>query len=172
VSQVIDEDEITCPLPSVGSAGSALSFAYCHSLIRIAKMSSKIEKKLSAVRCVKQGPAATIQTIETLDAELVGIRTSLMESSGIVLGERISAMSPSGGLTMDQYLYVQYAYTTATLSIHTVLAYPWMRALIGVRCPSQFRGAIARSVNAVTKCSREAILLTEHIQFSARTTVP
>lgn len=135
-------------------------------------MSSKIEKQLSAVRCVKQGPAAVIQTIELLDAELIGIKTSLMESSGIVLGERISAMSPLGGLTLDQFLYVQYAYTTAALSVHSVLAYPWMRAFIGIRYPTQYRDAIERSVNAVTKCSREAILLTEHIQFSARTTVP
>jgi hypothetical protein len=73
---------------------------------------------------------------------------------------------------MDQFLYVQYAYTTATLSIHTVLAYPWMRALIGIRSPIQYRDEITRSVTAVAKCSREAILLTEHIQFTARTTVP
>jgi hypothetical protein len=149
-----------------------LSLAYCHGLIRLAKISSRIEKKLSAVRCVKQGPATTIQTIERLDAELTGIGISLKESFGFVLGERVSRLSPLGSMTMDQYLYIQYAYATATLSIHTVLAYPWMRALIGIRSPNQHRDAITRSITAVTKCSREAILLTEHIQFTAGTTVP
>jgi hypothetical protein len=170
--QAIDENEITCPLPTAGDTGSALSLAYCHSLIRISKVSSKIEKRLSAVRCVEQGPAVTIQTIAQFDTELADVKQSLRKSFGLALGDRITALPPPGGLTTEQLLYIQYAYMTAILSIHTVLAYPWMRALIGVRSPNQFRDAIAQSVAAVIKCSREAILLTEYIHFTAQTTVP
>ena len=149
-----------------------MSLPYCHSLIRISQLSSKIEKMLSAVRCVEQGPAATIQTVQQLDIELVRLKTSLVEKFGLSLGDRISELSPRCGLTMEQFLYVQYAYMTATLSVHTVLAYPWMRALIGVRSQDQFRDAVALSIAAVKHCSQEAIMSTEHIHSRADTPVP
>lgn len=149
-----------------------MSLPYCHSLIRISQLSSKIEKMLSAVRCVEQGPAATIQTVQQLDNELLGLKKSLSEEFGLSLGVRVSNTSPRCGLTMEQFLYVQYAYMTATLSVHTVLAYPWMRVLIGVRSHDTFRDALARSVAAVKLCSQEAIMSTECIQFRAETPVP
>jgi hypothetical protein len=127
---------------------------------------------LSAVRCVEQGPAATVQTVQQLDNELLSLKTSLSKEFGLFLGDRVSEMSPRCGLTMEQFLYVQYAYMTATLSIHTVLAYPWMRVLIGVRSQDQFRKAVARSVDTVKQCSREAIMSTEYIQSRAETRVP
>jgi hypothetical protein len=114
----------------------------------------------------------TIQAIAQFDTELADVRQSLSESFGLTLGDKITSLPPPGGLNMEQHIYIQYAYMTAILSIHTVLAYPWMRALIGVRAPNQSRDAIARSVAAVIKCSREAILLTEYIHFTAQTTVP
>ena len=149
-----------------------MSLPYCHSLIRISQLSSRIEKMLSAVRCVEQGPAATIQTVQKLDNDLVRLKTSLVEEFGLSLGDRVSEMSPRCGLTMEQFLYVQYAYMTATLSIHTVLAYPWMRALTGVRSQDQFRDAVARSITAVKQCSHKAIMATEQIHFRADTPVP
>ena len=127
---------------------------------------------LSAVRCVEQGPAATIQTVQKLDNDLIRLKTSLVEEFGLSLGDRVSEMSPRCGLTMEQFLYVQYAYMTATLSVHTVLAYPWMRVLIGVRSHDTFRDALARSVAAAKLCSQEAIMSTECIQFRAETPVP
>jgi hypothetical protein len=127
---------------------------------------------LSAVRCVEQGPAATIQTVQQLDNELLDLKTSLREEFGLFLGDRVSDISPRCGLTMEQYLYVQYAYMTATLSVHTVLAYPWMRVLTGVRSQDQFRDAVARSIAVVKQCSQEAIMSTEFIQFRAETPVP
>jgi hypothetical protein len=141
-------------------------------LIRTSQLSSKIEKMLSAVRCVEQGPAATVQTVQQLDNELLILKTSVSKEFGLSLGDRVSETSPRCGLTMEQFLYVQYAYMTATLSVHTVLAYPWMRVLIGVGSRGQFRDAVARSVDAVKLCAREAIMSTEYIQFRTETQVP
>jgi hypothetical protein len=60
---------------------------------------------LSAVRCVEQGPAATIQTVQKLDTELVRLKISLVEEFGLSLGDRVSGLSPRCGLTMEQFLY-------------------------------------------------------------------
>jgi hypothetical protein len=169
---MIDDDEITCPLPSAGCARSALNLAYFHSLIRIAQASSKIEKRLSAVRCSRFGPASTIEAVQQLNTELLRVKITLDDSFSLSLGKQIDITQLPGSLNLEQYLYIQYAYLTAMLSIHSVLAYPWVRALVGVRSGDQFREAVLRSVNASAQTARAAVLLTESIQFKAHTSVP
>lgn len=72
---------------------------------------------------------------------------------------------------MKHHLHVQYAYSTAMLSIHTTLAYPWTRASFGAHVQDRHGTAIEQSVRAAMNASRTAILLTEHIRFDAQTFV-
>ncbi|KAK3678483.1 hypothetical protein LTR78_001780 [Recurvomyces mirabilis] len=167
----IDDDEVTCPLPVGGDAGSALNVPYCHCLIRLAQMSSKIEKRLSTAQCRHLNLESTMRVVQQLDFEMTNIKASLHDNFGLVLGDKPTT-DATGGLHLEQYLHVQYAYFTAMLSIHTVLAYPWLRALVGARECSQESDAVLQSVQVVAKTSRAAVLLTENIRFNAQTPVP
>ena len=115
---------------------------------------------------------ATIEAIEQLNAELLDVQLSLESTFGLRLGQRVQSMPQRVDWSLDQLTYIQYAYMSAMLSIHTVLAYPWIRALIGVRSSRPFHDEVARSVATVVNISREAILFTDTIHFNAHTTVP
>lgn len=159
-------------MPSAGYSPGAFNLAYCHSLVRISKVSSQIEKRLSAVRCYRAGAAATIQTVQQLQLELIAAKTSIYEAFGLVLGENIELSKVPENITLDQFIYVQFAYCTAMLSVHTVLAYPWIRPLIGLRLDDGFRDDINRASDAVASVSREILRMTEHIRLKPYTPVP
>jgi hypothetical protein len=74
-------------------------------------------------------------------------------------------------LNLEQHLYINYAYMTTLLSIHTVLAYPWIRTLVGVRVQAQYPDEVSRSSETVARVSRTALLLTEDIRFKAHTSL-
>ncbi|KAK5739936.1 hypothetical protein LTR17_005032 [Elasticomyces elasticus] len=169
---IIDDDEVTCPIPSAGYVPGAFSLSYCHSLIRISKVSSHIEKGLSAVRCSRMGAAATVQAVHQFEAELVAAKDSIYGAFGLVLGETVDLNKLPNKMTLDQCIYVQVAYCTAMLSVHTVLAYPWMRPLIGLRLDDRFRDDIARASDTLARISRQLIKMTEHIHFRPYTPVP
>lgn len=159
-------------MPSAGYAPGAFSLTYCHSLIKISKVSSQIEKRLSAVRCCRMGAAATVQAVHQLEHELVAAKDSLYDAFGLVLGEKVDLNNLPGNMTLEQCIYVQFAYSTAMLSVQTVLAYPWIRPLIGLRLDDRFRNDIARASDTLARISRELIKMTEHIRFRPYTPVP
>jgi hypothetical protein len=157
-------------MPSAESDGSTFSPTYCLSLIDISRLSSTVDKRLSVVRCLRIGAAATVQSVHQLQDDLDHIKTSLHNSLGVDLGVRIDQTRLPKDISFEQMLYLQFAYSTVVLSVHTILAYPWLRPLLGL--DNSFRNAIIRSSDRVAQVSREIIMMTESIHFTAYTTLP
>jgi hypothetical protein len=168
---MIDDDEVTCPLPSPIGAATTVNIAYCHSLIYLARASSQVEKRLGGIGRARLGAAAVIETVRQLDAMLLEVKMTIDRKFGISLADDLDPAFLKGGLSLEQHLYINYAYMTTLLSIHTVLAYPWIRTLVGVRVQAQHPEEISRSSEIVAKVSRTAVLLTENIRFKAHTSV-
>jgi hypothetical protein len=168
---MIDDDEVTCPLPSLVGAATTVNIAYCHSLIYLARASSQIEKRLGGIGRARLGAAAAIEAVRQLDAMLLEAKLCIDRKFGISLGDNLDPAFLKGGLNIEQHLYINYAYMTTLLSIHTVLAYPWIRTLVGVRVQAQYPEEVSRSSEIVAKVSRTAVLLTENIRFKAHTSV-
>ena len=119
------------------------------------------------------GPTATIDTMSMLERELETVKRSLDSTFGLTLGNVVNAAQLPAGLSLDQCLNIHYAYLTVVLSLHTVLAYPWVRALLGVsNARDDLQKAVDHSATIVMKVSRDAILMTEHISFKANTCLP
>ncbi|KAF2214723.1 hypothetical protein CERZMDRAFT_95115 [Cercospora zeae-maydis SCOH1-5] len=170
---MIDDDEVTCSLPRFNAcAGDAFHIAYCDGLVRVSRISSRIEKRLSAVQCSRMGQAATMQAVDQLHAELESVKNSLHDRYKLMLGSRMYVSSLPQGFKLEQLVYLQYAYLTALLSVHTIWAYPWIRAMLGLSAEDKFRDHVVRSAEIVARTSREVIVMTEHIHFRSQATVP
>ncbi|PIB02544.1 hypothetical protein CB0940_00175 [Cercospora beticola] len=172
-SSMIDDDEVTCPLPRMNASGDdAFNIAYCDSLVRISRICSRIDKRLSAVQCSTMGPAVTTQVVNQLHAELEGLKNLLHDKYKLHLGARIDTSCLPKDFRLDQLVYLQYTYLTAMLNVHTIWAYPWFRTLVGLSTEDKYRDHILRSTEIVARTSREIVVMTEHINFRAQTTVP
>ncbi|KAM3418752.1 hypothetical protein BST61_g4726 [Cercospora zeina] len=170
---MIDDDEVTCSLPRFNaSVGDAFSLAYGDSLVRVSRVSSRIEKRLSAVQCSRMGPTATMQAVDQLHSELESVKNSLHDRYKLNLSTRIFPSSLPPNFKLEQLVYLQYAYLTALLSVHTIWAYPWIRTMLGLSAEDKFRDHVVRSAEIVARTSREVIVMTEHIHFRSQATVP
>ncbi|KAK5162732.1 uncharacterized protein LTR77_011215 [Saxophila tyrrhenica] len=170
--QIIDDDEITCALPQHVNNGSASNLAYCHSLIRLSQLLSRSEKRLSTARYLRSGGKLLMEAIAELQGELDSVRDTLNQSFDLQLGQCLQPASLPPLVSLDQLLYLHYAYLNATLSIHTVLSYPWLRALTGLHSQETSEMQTNQSAESVARAARAAILLTEHINLRAHTTLP
>lgn len=170
---MIDDDEVTCSLPRINTSDNdAFNIAYCDSLMRVSRIFSRIEKRLSAVRCSRMSLSATMQAVNQLHSDLEGVKNSIHDNYKIVLGARIDPTRLPHGFNLDQLVYLHYAYLTAKLSVHTIWAYPWIRALVGLSPEDKFRDHIVRSSEIMAQTSRDVIVMTEHIHCRAQTTIP
>ena len=110
--------------------------------------------------------------MKRLAAELDRLRLSLNSKHGLRLGEKLNRNQLPQSLSLEQAVYLHYAYYTVVCSVHNLLAFPWLRTLIGARVNEDFRDDVVRSAEAMAKASREAVLMTEHVHFAAHTPVP
>ncbi|KAK4623535.1 ABC-transporter-regulating transcription factor [Fulvia fulva] len=170
---IIDDEEVTCSLPRITSpSDDAFSIAYCHSLIRISRALSTIEKRLSAVRCSRMDVTATVQTVDELHSELETVKNAPQNQFGLALGTKIDVTNSPEDFKLDQLVHLHYAYHTAMLNVHTIWSYPWIRALVGLSAIDKLRDYVLRSSDVVARVSRDMIAITEHIHFKAHATVP
>jgi hypothetical protein len=113
----------------------------------------------------------TIQTVNQLHNELLTAKTSVYDAFGLLLGADVDVNSLPRSITLDQLIYVQFAYCTAMLNVHTVLAYPWIRLSTGLCFDGKFRNDIIRASETVATVARRIIKMTEHINLKPHTPI-
>ena len=171
-TQIIDDDEISCATPSACTAGSALNVDYCLALIRLAQLSSNVMRRLSSVRSLRLNAQAIVETVSQLQQRANAIKDEIEITNGLSLGQSIKVGQLPAHLSLEQVLYLQYAYFNALLDIHTVLACPWSRALVALQPHATFRTQVETSMKMVAETSRSAVLATKDIPVSRPTPLP
>ena len=124
------------------------------------------------MRCSRTDARPVIEAIGELAIELDRVKHTLSNSFSLQLGQKLELDGLPPQFDLEHFVYLQYVYFTAVLSIHSVLGYPWVRALIGVHSPDAYRDDIDRSAGIVADTAREAILMTKYINLKAHTSVP
>ncbi|OAL39604.1 hypothetical protein AYO20_01001 [Fonsecaea nubica] len=167
---LIDDDDVSCQVPTSAPPDSSVNIEYCNTLIRLARLSSVVSKRLSTVQAFQQGGAALVRSVAELDEQLNMLKRTI---DPVIC--RPSSPSPSQlppGMTMQQVMYLRGALQSITLDIHTALTYPWSRSICGMTPDAALRDQLETSTQIVAETCRQAILATEHIRFDASTPVP
>jgi len=139
-------------------------------LIKFAQLSSAVVSKLSSVRAFRQKPEVLVKTVCELDEQLHTLKSSVQPI--LTLDTPLDAVgSLPSGITLQQALYLHFAYYCTILDIHTALTLPWSRSILGLTRHHPLADQIKKSAGIVAKTSRIAILATKHVHIDANTPV-
>lgn len=147
-----------------------MNAVYCNILIRLAQLSSLAAKRLSSVQAFRQRPEILVGAVSELDEELTTLKRSIEPI--LCLGSPLDLNKLPMGMSLQQTIYLQYAYFNTVFDIHTVLTYPWSQSILGLAQHSTLRSQVERSIHVVAEACREAILATKYIHVDASTPVP
>lgn len=147
-----------------------MKLQYFSILIRLARLSSVVFKRLSTVRAFQQGAEILVRSVTELDQELSSLKRSV--NPIILLDSPITPNRLPAGMTLEQIIYLRCGFSNLTLDIHTALTYPWSRSMLGLTPHAVLRDQVEKSTRMVAETCRNAIMITEHIHFSASTAVP
>ncbi|KAK4939633.1 hypothetical protein LTR10_020133 [Elasticomyces elasticus] len=167
---LIDDDDVSCQVPTSAPPNSTVNVEYFNILIRLARLSSLVSKRLSTVRAFQQGPESVVRSVAELDEQLDALRNSIDPTISNSTETETSLLSSS--MTLQQISYLRSTLFSLTLDMHTSLTYPWSRSMLGLTPCATLRDQVNRSTQIVAETCRKAILASDHVQFDAGTPVP
>lgn len=170
IVQAVDDDEINCQIPTAAPPGSSLNLEYCNVLIKISQLSSLVAKKLSSVRAFRMSAEFAVKSVLQLDEQLNAVKRSVQPV--LDLDSPINPNQLPGSLSLKHVVYLQCAYFSTILDIHTFFSCPWGRNLLGLTPHPVLCAQAERSTQIVAETCRRAILATVHIHPDASTPVP
>lgn len=158
--KAIDDDDISCQIPTRVPPNSRDSLEFCTLSTKHAKISSQIAKRCSTVAAYRQTPEQIIRTVCELDQQL-------REWCGTIpLSMRPGAVFDPSTLPTNfqlvHVIYLHYSYFGSLISIHSIFTYPWSVMLDRDKSP-QLREQLNLSTEIVADASRSIILMTKYI---------
>ena len=166
------DHEISCQTPEHYSAHrhSYINSIYLQALIKINKLSSLATKKLSSVESFCQTPQGWIDTVKELNKKFEELQEKLRDDLELELPFDLKKSNKI--LTSHQALSIQFLYYALVWDIHTSLAHPWFRSILGLDRHLCFQDDIRNSTAIVAQTSRNAILDCRFIHIDASCTLP
>jgi hypothetical protein len=147
-----------------------MNLQYFSILIRLARLSSVVSKRLSTVRAFQQGAELLVRSVAELDEQLNALKRSV--NPILLLDSPIKLNRLPAGMTLQQAMYLRCGFYNITLDIHTALTYPWSRSMLGFTPHAVLRNQVEKSTQLVAETCRNALLATEHVHFDASTPMP
>jgi hypothetical protein len=166
----MDDNEVSCEIPTSAPPGCIVNVLYCTMLIKYAQLSSMVTERLSSVQTFRQGPEEIIKTVCELDEHLHDMKDSMQHI--LSLDAPLDPSNLPHGITLQQALYMQHAYYGTRFDIHTVLTYPWFYSILSSTQHPAFRSQMEKSSEIVANASRAAILATKYIHIDANCPIP
>lgn len=150
--------------------GSSANLFYCDTLVRLAQLSSLACKRAFSYQAFHKGAKALVEAVAELDELLQALKSSIQHI--LTLDTPVDPNHLPSSLSLQQTLYLQYAYFNTVLDVHTVLALPWSQNILGLRSEPSLGSLLERSTQIVAKACQDAILATKYIHLDASTPLP
>ncbi|OAG42085.1 hypothetical protein AYO21_03539 [Fonsecaea monophora] len=161
----IDDDEISCQIPTEACPGSTLDVQAFTYLIRHAQISSQISKRLMSVKAFQQPPSTLLETVAELDHQLHEWRDSL--PPGLRPDDRLRSFQVPHDARYLPTVLMHCAYYGSLMAIHTIFAYPWVYSTIF----GNGRGVVTQdqlifSSNTVAEAARNIIIIARSLEIN------
>ncbi|KAH7126494.1 fungal-specific transcription factor domain-containing protein [Dactylonectria estremocensis] len=164
----IDDDYISCPIPTTLKRGSTVSLEFVSKTIAIAQISSAVAKRLHTAKAMKQPPETLLETVQDLDNQLKLWRECLGPLFRARAPFKTHGLPP--GTQVYHILYLHCTYYALVIAVHGVFCYPWNRPDLQASTDPEIHTQIRRSTEAVADASRQIILAAQRLEITA--TVP
>ncbi|GKZ38319.1 hypothetical protein AbraIFM66950_010449 [Aspergillus brasiliensis] len=165
-SSVIDDEDITCQLPTTTSPTCTDDLGCFKYMVQHAQISSRITKRLATGSVFRQTPTQILQAVHELDLELQEWRDSL--PSYFHPDKPISHDDLPRSIHPYHALYLRYAYFGSVMAIHSIFTFPWNNSLFDERFPA-LQEQISLSSYIVVNAARSIILTIPCAQIDAST---
>ena len=159
--QAIDDDDISCQVPSGIAQQSSAEVQMIIHKTRFAQISSQISRRLTSVKAFHQSSDELIKAVAELTKQLEQWRAEQPITSNS------ASSAPVECSQFDRYF--DYAYYGGLAAIHQTFAYPWIANLIGSEENQSFRNQVAQSTRIVAEAARHMILIAKHSKIQANT---
>ena len=164
-AQAIDEDEISCQVPTTTSPGSSVDVEFVTHAIKHARISSLISKRLVSVTAVQQSAVELIEIASDLSQRLQAWCESLPVLLKPTTSKRLlKSSSPKDAINI---IYIHYAYYGSLIAINTVFTYPWTAAIIGLDRHLIFQQQRPHYTERVAGAARNIILSMMYMDMDA-----
>lgn len=168
--QAIDDDDISCQIPSTIVPGSTIDIEMFTQAVKHAQIASQISKKLGSVSAFRRSTEEVIETVKVLDQQLQQWREDLPPS--LRIGNSKAPLILSGSRNRECILYLHFAYYGSLMAIHTIFTYPWIAVIFGTDSTKAFRDQVSISTETVAEAARNIILTTRHIEINVASPAP
>ncbi|KAK5051556.1 hypothetical protein LTR84_003208 [Exophiala bonariae] len=166
LSQIIDDANISCQIPSSIPPGSTIDLEFLTAMIAHAQISARICKKLLTVSAFRQPPADIIEVMDQLIYQLEHWKDSLPTALSDDLPGTVVQLSNTRRL--NKILYLKFAYYGSLTAIHTIFFFPWISAICDIDPHNKTHSEqIANSTRIVADTARSIIRATRSMQVNA-----
>lgn len=163
--QAIDDDDISCQIPTKTPPNSSIDIDIFTCAIKHAQIASLISKKLASVSAFRSTTAEMLEAIHSLDQKLQEWRDQLPQ--GLQINNPTKALDTCGSRNIVNIYHLHFAYYGSLMAIHMVLVYPWIAAIFSNDQVQAFRDQVSVSSETVAQAARSIILLTRHLHVDA-----
>ncbi|EXJ63292.1 uncharacterized protein A1O5_11613 [Cladophialophora psammophila CBS 110553] len=161
----INDDEISCQIPTAAPAGGSAGVQYPTNLVKLAQMSSRVARVFSNVQNWSKSPDTLAETVAKLHVQHVEIENTLQ---GLVNPEiPLDSVKLPAHMNLQQANFIRLTYFNTILDIHTALTNPWSH----LRQHPTTHSQVQKSTEIVARTVRAAILTTHSIRIDASTPV-
>lgn len=134
------------------------------------QLSSFATKQLCSAKALRRSPDELVQVVCELDAKLDEVRASIQQTLDLQLP--LDLTNPPSTLTAHQAVVIQVTYYALLWDIHTIVTYPWLRAILDTRQHQPSSNAqIELSSAKVIETSRAAILDSKYVPIDANSPI-
>ncbi|KAH7013830.1 fungal-specific transcription factor domain-containing protein [Ilyonectria destructans] len=161
----IDDDYISCPIPTTLKRGSNVSLEFVAKTIAHAQISSAVAKQLNTAKAMRDSPETILGHIQDLDNQLQEWRESLGPLFRTQAPFKTHGLPP--GTQVFHLLYLHFSYYALVIAVHGVFCYPWNRPDLQNSTNPEIHAQIRKSTEAVADASRQIILGVQRLEITA-----
>jgi hypothetical protein len=164
---VIDDDDISCALPTWAPNASS-SFIECFkNIVDQAKMSSSIAKSFATVKARQRPLREKVHLVKEVNKNLRSWYKTL--SPDLKISFPVDTKKIPRGLCAEHLMYLHLSYYGNLAAIHSILGHPWNLndAQFSDQDDTVVKSQIEASSNALAEASRNIILITRSISLDA-----
>ncbi|KAM5383740.1 hypothetical protein ACJZ2D_001729 [Fusarium nematophilum] len=166
---MIDDDQISCPMPHMDPLEESSGPRYSLALIKLAQMSSLTSKRLTFIETQQQSAELLVKTVAELDQKLKALERFIQQL--VDLDSPLESCRPGADIDLQQAVYLRMAYYITVLDVHTPLTYPWSQRLFHLAGNPDLRDQVQASSEIVIKTARKVILATQFVRLDATTSI-
>ncbi|OQU99364.1 Fungal specific transcription factor domain-containing protein [Cladophialophora immunda] len=161
----IDDDDISCPIPTVVIPGHQLNLEFFRNTVNHAKISSLVLKRLSTVKAMQQSPEDTLTVVQDLHQELLAWYESLAPCFRSSPPYR--AKSLPLGIQPQHVIFTRFIYSGSLIAMHAGFCQPWSRPGLASSSSPRVVAQRQRSTEIVASAARDIIMATQGLTVSA-----